>query len=262
MYQKTTPIVLPVLVALFFFLSALAHTTICALNWRQAFATGFTENLFDVERSKITNWTGWYFVNLHQCRNPHRWAEYSVSAAVMCIIFAAVSGVSHAYMLTMLFALIWCTMTFGHFAERVCPPKDLGNDIRPKYWLVNDSNPDRLWAPYLNGKFHRLFWHVLGYYPYLSAWTCLLHSFFYTAANAPEGRGAPMFVYFIIVGQFLLFSCFGVTQFVLLYLEQGAYWFVWGEMSYIVLSLVAKAFLGLLLVGNVLMYQSLEESMN
>lgn len=262
MYQKTTSIALPVLVTLFFFLSALAHTTICALNWKQAFATGFCENVFDADKSKVTDFTGWYYVNLHQCRNPLRFAEYSFSASVMALVFAAVSGVSHAYMLTMLFALIWTTMTFGHFAERVCPPKDLGNDTRPKYWLVNNSNPHLLWAPYFNGKFHRLFWHVLGYYPYLSAWTCLLHSFFHTAANAPEGGGPPSFVYAIIIGQFLLFSLFGVTQAVLLFREDGAFHYVWGEMSYILLSLVAKAFLGLMLIANVLMYSSLEESMD
>jgi hypothetical protein len=33
-------------------------------------------------------------------------------------------------------------------------------------------------------------------------------------------------------------------------------------MSYILLSLVAKAFLGLMLIANVLMYSSLEESMD
>jgi hypothetical protein len=180
----------------------------------------------------------------------------------MAIVFAAVSGVNHAYMLTMIFVLIWCTMTFGHFSERVCPPKDLGNNIRPKYWLVNDTNTHLLWATYLNGKVHRLFWHVMGYVPYLAAWTCLLHSFFYTASDAPAGEGPPTFVYAIVLGQFGLFTLFGVTQFVLLYREDGAYYYAFGEMSYLILSLTAKAVLGMILVANVLMYSSLEESMN
>ena len=71
-YEKTTPIALPVLVMLFFLLSALAHTTICVLNFRQAFATGFCTNLFDAEKTKLTDWTGFYYVWMHQCRNPLR----------------------------------------------------------------------------------------------------------------------------------------------------------------------------------------------
>ena len=72
-YEKTTGIALPALVILFFFLSAFAHTLVCALNFRQAFATGFIEHVFDPERSKTTKWTGWYFVNIHLCQNPLRY---------------------------------------------------------------------------------------------------------------------------------------------------------------------------------------------
>ena len=72
-YEKTTGIALPALVILFFFLSAFAHTLVCALNFRQAFSTGFIEHVFDPERSKITKWTGWYFVNIHLCQNPLRY---------------------------------------------------------------------------------------------------------------------------------------------------------------------------------------------
>lgn len=191
-----------------------------------------------------------------------RWIEYSFSAAIMALVFASVSGVSHAYMMTMVFALIWSTMVFGHFAERVCPPKDLGNDVRPKYWLINNANPHLFWNPTQGARFHRLFWHVLGYVPYLSAWTCLLHSFFHTTASAPAGVAPPPFVYAIVIGQFVIFTLFGLTQFVLLYRDDGAHHYAWGEMSYLVLSLTAKAVLGMILITNVLIYQTLEETMN
>lgn len=180
----------------------------------------------------------------------------------MAIVFAVVGGINHVYMLVMIFALMFCVQVFGHISERVCPPKDLGNDTRPRFWLVNDTNPHLLWAPYLNGKSHRLFWHLMGYFPYLTVWSILLQSFFSNASNAPAGGGPPTFVYFIIFGQFLIFSMFGITQFVLLFLENGPSRFVWGEISYLFLSLLAKSFLGLLLIANVLMFESLEESMN
>lgn len=75
MYEKTTPMALPVLVMLFFLLSAVAHTTICVLNYEQAFATGFTEvrrESLRMEMSKVDTWYGFYYVWMHQCRNPLR----------------------------------------------------------------------------------------------------------------------------------------------------------------------------------------------
>lgn len=100
MYQKTTGIALPVLVLLFFLLSAMAHTIVCALNWKQAFATGFTENLFDAERSKISTFTGWYYVWLHQCRNPLRCACGAVGTEVPTPLFQFTSLTLTAPLLT------------------------------------------------------------------------------------------------------------------------------------------------------------------
>jgi hypothetical protein len=61
----------------FFLLSFLAHTTVAVLNRKQAFAAN------DADARKITRFTGWYFVWLHECRNPLRWLEYSFSASLM-----------------------------------------------------------------------------------------------------------------------------------------------------------------------------------
>jgi hypothetical protein len=73
-YQKTGGISLPALVITFFGLSALAHGTVAVMNRKQAFATGFLIHEFNPESAKLSTWTGWYFLWMHQCRNPIRCA--------------------------------------------------------------------------------------------------------------------------------------------------------------------------------------------
>ena len=65
-------------------------------------------------------------------------------------------------------------------------------------------------------------------------------------------------MYIIIVSQLLLFSCFGITQFVLLWRVDGANLYYWGEVSYQLLSLLAKGILGLVLMANVLIFDSFD----
>lgn len=98
------------------------------------------------------------------------------------------------------------------------------------------------------------------FYRYLFVWVILLHSFLFNVSDAPEGAGPPDFVYWIVFGQFAAFSLFGITQFILLWMERGAYWFFWGEMSYQFLSLFAKGLLGGVLIANVLLYRSFDEA--
>lgn len=86
-----------------------------------------------------------------------------------------------------------------------------------------------------------------------------MHSFFFNVASAEQGP--PDFVYAIIVSQLLLFSCFGITQFVLLWRVDGPSVYYWGEVSYQVLSLLAKGILGLLLMINVLIFDSFDEAL-
>lgn len=228
-FEKTGGIPLPILVIAFFGLSALAHGTVAVFNRKQAFATGFIVAKFNEESTKVSSWTGWYFVGLHRCTNVLRWIEYSFSASVMAVVFAVAGGINHIYMLLMIVALIWTTMTYGWFSEVVCPPKDLGNDTRPKYWLKNNTNTHTLWLPAFGARFNRLIPHIMGYVPYLFVWVILIHSFVWNTSDAPEGGGPPTFVYFIVFGQAAAFTLFGITQFVLLWREDGAYWFFWGK---------------------------------
>ena len=58
-----------IVTVVFFGLSAFFHGFICLMNFSQAFATE------DVEARKIGHFTGWYYKNLCECRQPMRWIE-------------------------------------------------------------------------------------------------------------------------------------------------------------------------------------------
>lgn len=235
----------------FFLLSAMAHGLICAGNFNQAFA------LNDTSKRVVTQYTGWYYVWVHECRQPLRWIEYSFSASLMIITIAVASGVAHVYMIAMIFALMWCTMTYGYFTEVLSRPEDNSND-KPTQWVIRDGNFGVLFVKTPGAAvIQRLFPHLMGYVPYTVIWVVLLHSFFY---NVGDGGGPPGFVYVIVIGQLVVFTGFGVTQFLNQFLENGPSWYFWGEMSYLALSLFSKGFLGLTLIANVLLYDSFEEA--
>lgn len=63
-----------------------------------------------------------------------------------------------------------------------------------------------------------------------------------------------------VVGQCAVFSCFAVTQFLLLLFDRGPAYYVYGELSYLILSLVAKGMLGLVLIANVFILESIDEA--
>ena len=65
--QATEGLYLAHMVLWFFLLSALAHGTVAVFNYKQAWGCN------DIECRKITRWTGWYFLWIHECRNPLRY---------------------------------------------------------------------------------------------------------------------------------------------------------------------------------------------
>ena len=241
----------------FFLLSALAHGIIVLGNWRQCYY-----GRDDPSARKVTRWSGWYLIWIHEARQPLRWAEYSISASLMIITISVASGVAHVYQVTFIFVLMWATMMFGYYAERLSRPESLG-DKRPQRWAINsDSEKDSL----IPAVIQRLAPHLWGYVCYITVWAVLMHSFFYNVSlgNDAEGGGGgggpPTFVYIIVVGQLVVFSAFGVTQFWNLVREDGPYWYWRGETSYLFLSLFSKGLLGMTLVANVLLYSSVDEA--
>lgn len=223
----------------FFLLSALAHLLIVVGNARQAWASNNPSN------RKTTDYTGWYYMWIHECRQPLRWIEYSFSASVMIIAISVASGVNHVYMVTQIFVLMWATMVFGHYTEVLSRPVFDGRKI-PQKWAVES-------------RFQRLQPHLLGYVPFLTVWVTLMHSFFYNVNR--DNEGPPSWVYVAVVGQAIVFSLFGLTQLLNQLSSNGPGWYYWGEWYYQLLSLLAKSLLGLTLLSNVLVYSSLDEAL-
>ena len=60
--------------------------------------------------------------------------------------------------------------------------------------------------------------------------------------------------------QFSVFTCFGVVQLFNLGHYHGPSWFAWGEVTYVVLSFVAKGLLGITLIFSVFAFQRFEDA--
>lgn len=223
---------LPWMTFIFFALSALAHLVILLFNF---YDSG-------------TVWTGWYFRWIDQCKNPLRWVEYAVSASIMLLTIAYTSGINGIYVLITLFMLCFTTMVFGWVTEALSRP------VRPQ---PDDlSTPPSRWAT--RSTFARLTPHFLGYFPYATIWVILLHSFYYNTRDVHDE--IPGFVFAIVWGQLGLFSCFAVVQLVQQSSDWGCRYYYYGEISYCILSFTAKMVLGGLLIGNIFMFDRVDDA--
>lgn len=179
---------LPLLIVLFFFLSAFAHFTI---------ATFYNKT---------------YNVNLAKGINKARWIEYALSASVMMVAISLLVGVYDIASLVMIFSLTAIMNLMGLVME-------VHNQTTKKTnWLS-------YWIGCLSGAIP---WAVIAFYFWL---------------GADSGSAAPTFVYWIFVSIFIFFSSFAVNM-VLQYKKIGRWSnYLYGERTYIVLSLVAKSLL-------------------
>jgi hypothetical protein len=157
----------------------------------------------------------WYEANLRQGINVARWVEYAISASVMLILIAALSGIWDLAAVIGLFAANSAMILFGWLQEQDHEP---GGDLTA-FW----------------------FGTIIGLVPWLAIGAYLL-----------SAEGAPGFVYGIFASLFVLFSSFGVNQW--LQYRQVGRWrdYLFGERAYIVLSLVAKSLLAWQIFANVL----------
>ncbi|MFM8973112.1 MAG: heliorhodopsin HeR [Actinomycetota bacterium] len=154
----------------------------------------------------------WYEANLRRGINVARWAEYSVSASVMVVLIAMLTGVTDLYAVIGLFAANAAMIGFGYLMER-----------------VNQDRERVSWLPFTLGC-------VVGAVP----WVVITVAIVVSSAKAD---GVPGFVYVIFVSLFLLFNCFAVNQW-LQYRRRGRFAdYLFGEQAYLVLSLVAKSLL-------------------
>ncbi|MEI7689595.1 MAG: heliorhodopsin HeR [Candidatus Saccharibacteria bacterium] len=179
---------LPMLIAVFFFLSATAHFII---------ATVYNKK---------------YNSDLEKGINKARWIEYSISASIMMVSIALLVGVSDIMSLVMIFALTSVMNLMGLVME-----------------IHNQTTKKTSWISYIIGCLAGAVpWVVIAFYFWMSA---------------DNGKAAPTFVYWIFVSIFVFFNCFAFNM-VLQYKKIGNWKnYLYGELAYIVLSLVAKSLL-------------------
>lgn len=144
--------------------------------------------------------------------NKLRWFEYSISASVMMLAISMLVGIYDLFALISIFALVAIMNLLGYLME-----------------LHNQSTKKTNWVSY---------W--LGCLAGIVPWFGVAFTMWLGAAN---GSKAPTFVYWIFVSIFAFFNCFAINM-VLQYKKVGKWSdYLYGEKTYIVLSLVAKSLL-------------------
>ena len=153
---------------------------------------------------------GWYDQNVTRGVNPARWWEYSISASLMVVLIAMLTGIQEVTALIALFGVNAAMILFGLVMER-----------------VNAGRAEVDWRPFIYGC-------VAGAVPWIAIAAQI-------AVAQGEGNGVPGFVVGIFVSLFVLFNSFAVNMW--LGYRQVGRWRdpLWVERSYLVLSLVAKS---------------------
>ena len=171
-------------VAVFFFLSAAAHWT--------AVAPGVSS---------------WYRRNLERGRNYLRWTEYALSASLMVVLIAMLTGISDMAALVAIFGVNAAMILFGLVQEHYEPP---GGSMLP-FWLGS----------------------LVGAVPWLA-----IGVYLWAPGSVAEPPG---FVYAIFFSLFVFFNSFALNMW--LQYRQIGRWrsYLYGESVYILLSLTAKS---------------------
>lgn len=153
-----------------------------------------------------------YTKELDKGINRARWVEYSISASVMMVAISLLVGVYDASSLLMIFVLTAVMNLMGLVME-----------------VHNQTTKKTNWLSYWIGCLAGVVpWIVIALYMWI---------------GADNGSKAPDFVYWIFVSIFVFFNCFAINM-VLQYKKVGPWKnYLYGELVYIVLSLVAKTLL-------------------
>lgn len=174
------------IVALFLFMSAIAHFLIATILYKK------------------------YAENLKKGMNKYRWYEYSVSASVMIVIIAMLTGIYDIGTLLLLFFMNAMMIFFGLLME-----------VHNQYTQKTD------WTPFIFGC-------IAGIIPWI---VIAIHLF----GAGGDGGGPPDFVYYIYLSIAIFFNCFAINMF--LQYKKFRKWkdYLYGERMYVILSLVAKS---------------------
>ena len=165
---------------------------------------------------------------------PTRWLEYSMSASIMMFALAPLSGLLVLSSMLNMAALVAITQIFGFLTELVARPQG-DRWSRPRSLILST--------------------HLFGWIPQLMAWYILV-SPLVSVVSADDG-GPPAFVFALILAEFLLFTSFGFVQ-IVLYGWFDPRHYVYGEVAYQLLSLIAKTLLTVVLISQVLIFERFE----
>lgn len=171
-------------------------------------------------------------------RNPIRFFEYAISASIMLVCIALLSGVRDENILIMIAMLCGACQMFGFVAESV-PSGVVRIVAHFTGWVTLMTSYGVIWAYY-------------GIANYKA------HERWVDGGRVGRELGAPDYVHVIVITMFLLFNSFGAVQLSQMYCKgrflcfkenSVSKWFYkWvgkeAELSYVTLSLVAKTVLG------------------
>lgn len=164
----------------------------------------------------------WYEGNLRKSVNYARWIEYSISASLMVVLIAMLTGIVDFYALVGLFAVNSSMILFGILMERFNRQDEGAAD----------------WWPFVFGC-------LAGIVPWFAV-------AFAIGGSVQEGSGVPGFVFGIFVSLFVFFNSFALNQ-ALQYKRVGKWReYLYGERAYILLSLGAKSALAWQVFGGTL----------
>ena len=157
-----------------------------------------------------------YETDLQRGINRFRWVEYSLSATVMVLLIASYSGITDITALIAIAGANVAMILFGWLQERFNPPDRTTSTMMP-FWF---------------GTF-------AGVAPWIAIWF-----------NVVTANEVPGFVYGIVIAETVLFFSFGLNQW-LQYRRVGKWSsYLFGEKTYLVLSLVAKSLLAWQIYGG------------
>jgi hypothetical protein len=153
-----------------------------------------------------------YERNLAIQRNPIRWAEYSLSASLMIVLIAMITGISDLAALIALFGVNAAMILFGAAMER-----------------ANRAGRRVIWLPFVFGC-------IAGAVPWIAIAVQIGYS-------QNQTGNVPGFVFAIFASLFVLFNSFALNM--LLQYKRVGPWrdYLFGERGYLALSLVAKSLL-------------------
>ncbi len=164
----------------------------------------------------------WYTSNLSRGMNPARWMEYSLSASLMIVLIAMLSGVFDLGALLLIFFLNASMILFGWLME-----------------AMNQYTEKVDWLPFYFGC-------LAGIVPWV-----VVAIYFFGALADPQAR-VPTFVYFTLPILFVFFNIFALNM-ALQYRKVGPWRdYLFGERVYILLSLLSKSFLAWMVFGGTL----------